>query len=73
MTTAVTILGMDTKIMEHGMWVQLKKQYLITEWYWKAFCWFFCEEVNIDQSLKDFWHAAACQLTLKLSEAKIFH
>lgn len=31
------------------------------------------QEINIDQSLKEFWHAAACQLMLKLSEAKIFH
>ena len=33
----------------------------------------FGEEINTDQSLKEFWHAAARQLMLKLSEAKIFH
>lgn len=39
----------------------------------QSFLLIFGEEINIDQRLKEFWHAIACQVMPKLSEAKIFH
>lgn len=72
MTAAVTSLTIVTQILKHGMSPAKEAifNYTVTQ---HSFLLIFCKEINIDQSLKEFWHAAACQLMLKLSEAKIFH
>lgn len=72
MTTAVTRLVIVTEILEHGMSVQLNKKIFNYTVIQQSLLLIFGNEINVDQSLKEFWHAAACQLMLKLSGAQIF-